>query len=841
MATRQECENEIIAAGNGALNREQAQQLMRRFSDRLNATDDPLAMAREIGDEATAAAIIEKRNRLMNLRKRIEGTELIERQYPALKERHGKQSLYLALQSKISGINTVVERGKDSAEALAYAKRHLYLSSALGDLDKLGTWDSFRNSTAFQDDVGRELYQQSMAGTGQPHEIGTTGNDHAMKAAEAIYKWQSLAKSDLNGQGAWIGDLPGYISRTTWDPTKLWKTDFSEWRRDMLANLDYAKTFEGSDDPEGFLRAAFDNLRTGIHITDAGRVGMKDPAFTGPSNLAKRLSESRDFHFRDADAWMTMQKKYGIGQLPDQILRSLDRSGSDFALLNRFGTNPRGEMENYIDRFVDRYHHTDPEAAEYLNDNRAALMREFGYLDGTNDRPENEQLSRIAQGLRNIQSASKLGAVVFTHAFSMGTVISKMKYSTGLPWGEVIANTIGSLGRGYGDRFGRGELHDLLLSNIDGRSTELMRHWTPGEQRPGLTSSMLSTMLRWQGFNYVMNSYKAGARDMASRDLGMQVDRTFTELKPETQRSLTQYGITPSDWELLRSAPDHTAVDGRVYITPDAAHRSPEQLDPQGGDLFRYDLRQALAMKLHTYFDDTANEAIVSPGVREKALFYQGLRPGTAMGEVMRMVSQFKMWGAANIRQNIGREWYGNPGSGTWGVPSKSQAIGIASIAALSTILGYGRMATVSTMKGETPRNPLDPHTALAALAQGGGFGILGDFLFGQASRNGQNAAETLLGPVVGTGLQLMDLKGKMTAAAEGDRRAQKDLGPEALRVITDNTPFVNMFYVRTALNYLFLWRLQEMLNPGYQRRRERRIQRETGQTMWLSPAQAVQ
>ena len=166
--------------------------------------------------------------------------------------------------------------------------------------------------------------------------------------------------------------------------------------------------------------------------------------------------------------------------------------------------------------------------------------------------------------------------------------------------------------------------------------------------------------------------------------------------------------------------------------------------------------------------------------------------------------------------------------------------MGLVSVAAASTILGYARMATVSLLKGETPRNPLDPAAMAAGAAQGGGFGILGDFLFGQYSRSGQGLAETLVGPVLGTAAQIFQLKNAMVAAAAGDPHAQKDLGPEALKLITDNTPFINMFYIRVALNYLFLWRLQEMLNPGFQRRRERRIQRDTGQTMLLSPAQAV-
>ena len=437
MPSRQDCENEIIAASNGLLTREQAGRLMGRVEERAIRTgSDPLAMAREIGDEATAAAIIEKRNRLMNLRKRIDGTDLVERQYQVLKARHGEQSLYLALQSKISGINTVVERGKDSAEAAAATQRHVYLHGLMSDLEKLGTFDSFRNSIAFQDDVGRELYQYSMASVGEPHQVGITGNKLAMDTAEAIHRWQSLAKENINAQGGWIGDYAGYISRSTHDGAKMWKAGFAEWRNFILTKLDFDRTFEGVDNPDGFLRSTYDNLYTGIHITDQNTVGMKDPAFTGPGNLARRLSESRDLHFRDADAWLDYQKRFGIGTLADQIWRSLDRSGRDWALMSRFGTNPRGEMENYIDRFVERYRHEDPEAAKYLNDNRGSLMRQFGYLDGTNDRPENQQWSRIAQGLRNIELAARLGALVFTHAFSMSTIISKMKYSTGVSWGR---------------------------------------------------------------------------------------------------------------------------------------------------------------------------------------------------------------------------------------------------------------------------------------------------------------------------------------------------------------------------------------------------------------------
>lgn len=837
MPTQRDCEDEIIRASGGAINREEAARLLQRFSDRMaSAKTDPLAMAREIGDEATAAVIIMKRNRLMNLRKRITETDLTERQYQSLKGRHGKQALYLALQSKLEDINTVVERGRDSAGSHAVTQSHKYLQGLWSDLNKLGVFESFRDNAAFQRDVGRELYQLSLANAGLPHVMGGTGNQHAYSAAVAIERWQALAKKELNDQGAWIGDYAGYVSRTTHDPLKMWKAGFEPWRNFILTKLDYGRTFEGVENPDLMLKNIYENLKTGIHTNTENAVGMKDPAFTGPGNLAKQLSQSRDLHFRDADSWLDYQERFGIGNYGEQIVRSLERSGRDWALMEKFGTNPRGEMENYIKRFEQRYVHQDPAAAQYLKENASSLMRMFDYLDGTADRPANQQAARIFQGIRNLQSMAKLGAVNFTHLFSMTTKIMEMRYQ-GVPWGQALSDTVASFGRGVEGRGDRKLLHDLLLSNIDGRMTQMMKYWTPGDIEPGWSSRMLGTMLKWEGFHYIMNSAKAGTKDTLARLLGSQVEREFDDLIPETQRAFLQHGITRSDWDLMRNAPDHTRVDGRTYLTPDAAHRAAPWHDANGNDLFTFEKRQDLAFKLYNYFETEADNSIVRPGLSEKAMFYQGTRPGTLLGEVSRFMAQFKMWGAANIRQNVGREWYGHEGSNSW-LPSKSQAMGLISLASLSTILGYGRMATVSLLKGEVPRSPLDPATYGAALAQGGGLGIMGDLLFGGVARNQQTASELVLGPGIGTAINLAMLPHVMANAAVGDRRARKDLGPELLKTTLDNTPFINMFYTRTALNYLFLWRLQEWLNPGFQERRERRLKQQTGQTFWLSPAQ---
>jgi hypothetical protein len=45
---------------------------------------------------------------------------------------------------------------------------------------------------------------------------------------------------------------------------------------------------------------------------------------------------------------------------------------------------------------------------------------------------------------------------------------------------------------------------------------------------------------------------------------------------------------------------------------------------------------------------------------------------------------------------------------------------------------------------------------------------------------------------------------------------------------------------VRSALNYLVLYKLQEAMNPGFLRRMEKRAERENGQTYYMPPTSVV-
>ncbi|MNO05529.1 hypothetical protein D3C81_2269540 [compost metagenome] len=59
------------------------------------------------------------------------------------------------------------------------------------------------------------------------------------------------------------------------------------------------------------------------------------------------------------------------------------------------------------------------------------------------------------------------------------------------------------------------------------------------------------------------------------------------------------------------------------------------------------------------------------------------------------------------------------------------------------------------------------------------------------------------------------------------------------MRYAIGQTPFMNLFYTRAALDHLFLYSVQESLNPGALRRMERRIEQENGQSFLLAPSQS--
>ena len=827
MAEESQCAAEVAAAGGG-LSRAEAQAILQQVMDQADREGiDPMAAARAQGDIAEAARIMAKREQLGNLKKRIAATNDVESRIPTYRAKYGKQGLAMSIRAVVRNFNTTAERSRASIENMANFLERKYLGGAMNDLYKGGLLKALYNDN-FMRQVGKEMYHLSMKAAGKESNVGVTGNKQALAAATILHGYQELAKRNLNKAGAWIGDYAGYITKTSHDGLKMFKLGKDGWIDFITPKLDQ-KTFDGVDDQRAWLGHVYDALVTNVHVSTEGRIGMKDPAFKGASNLAKKLSQSRELHFKDDESWLDYQQAMGTGPIREQIFRSLGRAGKDEALMGRLGTNARSEYEALIQRMEEKYLGEDNEGVRYLREHKATLLNEFSQLDGTAAKPANILAANFFQGMRNIMSMAHLGNVAITHMAAMGIKVQTLK-SEGVSgftaWGNVLDSLVqGAHGRGHDKQ----KLYDLLLSGFDGQHAHYLGRFTPDDGVAGSMSKATSLFMKYTGLNYVLTAQKMGAQAIMARELGMQLDRDFAHLEPETQVAFKEYGITPQDWEHIRSVPDPLMVSGRPHLTPDAAMRV--GLSETDGD--------QLANKFAAYYEDVSNRAIVKAGVAEKSALGMGAAKGTPAGEAIRSLLQFKTWPISATRQVLGTEL--NRGNKAWG----SRAVSMASLAASVTVLGYLRNTTTDLLNGKAPKNPANVSTILGGLAAGGGMGILADVLFSQGQPDPHAIGNMLAGPLVSSAFDpAYYAYQKILQSANSDSKIQghlaRDLEGQLVKTTIQNTPFVNLWYTRTALDYLFIWHLQEMMNPGYQRRYQQRINKQ-GQRFWLSPARAVQ
>lgn len=213
-----------------------------------------------------------------------------------------------------------------------------------------------------------------------------------------------------------------------------------------------------------------------------------------------------------------------------------------------------------------------------------------------------------------------------------------------------------------------------------------------------------------------------------------------------------------------------------------------------------------LEMKLREFYSDETSFAVLEPDDRVRSMLVHGTSRGTVTGELWRFLTQFKAFPVAYTYKILGRARYGRAGI-------RPDYGALPHIIASSLVLGYVAMAGKDFLKNRTPKDPTLPETWIAAMLQGGGLGLYGDFLFGQADRFGGGFGASLLPPASSLPLALVDLWHKVRA---GEAKAG-----DAFYPILNSIPFLNLWWARSALDLAILNQLQEWVSPGSLRRRE--------------------
>lgn len=788
-----DCIKRIVAKSNGVISSDEARQLLEEVDKaatrRARSGYDKDNAVKEILDDR-------KKNVEINLKKQQQG---IYRNIALKKSVIDRISTFMddglnikkAFQAELVGINKDVKGGRYSVDAVTNSLQNLYAGKLVNTLEKQGVLSVF-NSRKLDKEVAKELWDLSSG-----KKVGVSGNKEAGKIAQAIYDVQEAVRIRLNRAGADIGKVDGFIMNQSHDPFLMKKAGRDEWKREIAPLLDVKRTFDGADDLDEALDSIYETLITGIRLDDPTQIkDQKLFQFTGPSNLAKKLSGKRVLHFKDSDSFLEYNKKYGYSDLNEGVIGGLQYGSKNIALMERYGTNPRA----MIDEVVKQVEKTKrKEVAEGPQNYKGAIGTWVDTLIGSTDNAANLRFARISSNIRAFQSLSKLGRATLSSITDIPNKALEYQFQ-GKNFLTSQVKPFLDLAEGFKSKKQKLEFSSLVGTGVEGYIGNVGARFVTGDTLSGKMSKLQRLFFKMNGLQWWTETHKLSMGKFMSHELGIKRGVQWENLDVDTKRNLRQYDVNKSDWDAIRKG-SRKMEDDKYYVFPE-------------------DVKGEAAQKLGAYYVDRTNAGVITGTAREKAITTMGYKAGTPAGEAFRFMMQFKQFPVSFINKAWGRAFYAK---GKADVPAMVQLM------LLSGVYGYIAMTSKDLSLGKKPKDPLNKKTVLASMLQGGGIGIFGDFLFSDYSSYGTSPLETAAGPVFGTAADIIKLG---AGAIQGEPKIA-----QMLRTTKQNIPFNNLFYLGPAVDYLIMYQIQEALNPGYLRRRERSMAKDYNQEYWLRPS----
>ncbi len=666
-------------------------------------------------------------------------------------------------------------------------------------------------------DVVREVFKNA---------DGSTGNAVAKAGARAWLDTIERLRVRFNAAGGDVGRLDyGYIGQAV-DQVRVQATTPDDFAGKVLPLLDRRRYLneDGSmmNDAQvrEILRAAHETLASdGMNKTEPGQ-------FKGAGARANRGSESRVLHFKDGDAWIDYMREFGEGSLYDSMMGHIGAMARNIGLVERYGPNPEQTFRVLSD-IAER------EDGRGTMKNRALGNTPQAYWDilsGKTSSPENARLAAIGQGVRNVQTAAKLGSAIISSLTDIGTIAATLHYDR-LPYFQMLKNIGKNLDADHREFL---QAHGVIAESL----TSTLNRWTGDHLTNNLTGRVASSVMKLSFMNAWTDGLRRAFSATMMQGFAKKVGTGWQQLDEWDRFMMARKGITEDDWNIIAKAKP-TERGGDAYLTRDAIMATGE------------DGAQQAATKWMAFVSDEAQFAIVNPDMATRAIVTGGGMPtGTVRGEAMRSFMQFKSFPTAMVTRHW-RRLFDTP-QGLEGAPAGFGAQTAAGAAINRTavfaglnvslmLLGAIVLQEKAILQGKDPYDMTEPKFWARALGQGGGLGYVGDFITKdpteQRGSNFEQAGGTVLGPAGGA---VAGLAGDLVLTNLWEAAKGKDthFGAEALRWLNSQAPGVSLWQVRGAWDHWFLHNMQENLNPGYLSRMRNRAMQDWGQDYWWQPGE---
>ena len=230
--------------------------------------------------------------------------------------------------------------------------------------------------------------------------------------------------------------------------------------------------------------------------------------------------------------------------------------------------------------------------------------------------------------------------------------------------------------------------------------------------------------------------------------------------------------------------------------------------------------RDKLKNRLRMFFTDRNDYGVLTPGAEFDAKVHYGQGRGDPMRELMQFFAQFKMYPLALGGQVFKNTLLGQ-GAGSYRGALKNTNGELNMLAAHVVMLtGFGSVALTlkDIAKNRVPVVPTTPEEYAnyfkASMLSGGALGLYGDFILGEV--DSEKSLFRFFGPVANDALKLGSIFRDGARVAFSDDELSTQEGSKMWNSMKDFVPAANIFYTKSAFDFMAFHWIGETWNPGY-------------------------
>ncbi len=839
------------------ISRDQAQDLSRKYhlahdkyAKQMNMTDAQRKAAAELAQEIEQLA--QRKDQLRKLHVVMQ-SDIMDK---AAAHSKGQTAGFLSF--LVKDIWGEARHTNVSARKTAVtAKAHQMFSDGLIDFKptRLGT----KMNTVGLEDLLRDLYAQMKPGSAAPG----SGNPSAARAATAWAETSEYLRNRFNQAG---GDIK---KRRNWHVPqrhnselirRAAKQDWVQFVNKLKIDIVSPETGHRPGNPIEQLEAL--NAIYETLATEGQEQFIRGGMLNAGKKLANKRGDPRTLQFLDAESWISYNRRFGEADIYGMLTNHIEGMATDIARMEVLGPNPdavvkhavamaknaekrqkileaerdfdpnrpqKSKPRRFLDWGVDLWKGNNPAQLARRMAERPDLIEDvYDVITGKINIPKSMRVARIFGGIRNVISTAQLGGASVSAVTDLkflqqvsawnGLEMTKvMRFQSKLlnpknPGYREHAVRLGLAAEAWTQRaLGAARHQDEIIGN--GWTAKLSNsfHWATG-----LTP--LTQANRWAfGFEF-------------SGKLAQHTGQTFDALPAPLKRAMRNYGIEAKDWDAARAFKP-IDIDGADFMN--AADMS-SSADPATAKAGR---------KIQEMILTETDFAVPTPDERVRAITSQGTSRGTLGGEFLRSTMMYKSFGITVLATH-GMRAATAKNANIWGrefTGLSAKAMYLTDLLVGLTFMGGIVINTKQVLYGRDPRDMTELSFLGAAFMQGGGMGILGDFVVAATGRNDDDLYGTLLGPMYALGKDTFRLtSGNVRQAIDG---RDSNFTSELVRFASRYTPGANLWYSRAATDHLIFNQLRAMADPQHNRhfkKSEKYFKDNYGQGLYWKPGKAM-